>query len=393
MMKKFASIRKSFAELYAVFFAELRRVKADSGILIFFLLVPLAYPLLYGSIYNEETVHEVPVVVVDADHTSRSRDYLRRVDASPDVKVVAQCSNMEDAKEMLRRREAYGVIFVPENFHHDLTRGKQVHVNIFADMSSLLYYKALLMANTAVSLQMNADIKVLRAGNTTAVQDAVTEHPISYAEVSLYNPQNGFAAFLIPAVLVLILQQTLLLGVAMAAGTERDPNRLLSSLRFTPSAGTFSTLLGKASAHLLVYIPVTVYLLGVVPRIFRLNQIGNPWDIACFMLPFLLACAFFAQTVSALFRHRETCMLIIVFTSVPLLFLSGISWPGAAIPPFWKAVSYIFPSTFGVNGFVKINNMAAPLSALRPEVLMLWLQTFVYFLTASILTRRRQKGK
>lgn len=68
------------------------------------------------------------------------------------------------------------------------------------------------------------------------------------------------------------------------------------------------------------------------------------------------------MTASIAIRNRETCMLIFVFTSVPLLFISGISWPGAAIPPFWKYVSYIFPSTFGINGFVKINNMGATLS-------------------------------
>lgn len=68
------------------------------------------------------------------------------------------------------------------------------------------------------------------------------------------------------------------------------------------------------------------------------------------------------MTASIAIRNRETCMLIFVFTSVPLLFISGISWPGAAIPPFWKYVSYLFPSTFGINGFVKINNMGATLS-------------------------------
>ena len=87
------------------------------------------------------------------------------------------------------------------------------------------------------------------------------------------------------------------------------------------------------------------------------------------------------MTASIAIRNRETCMLIFVFTSVPLLFISGISWPGAAIPPFWKYVSYIFPSTFGINGFVKINNMGATLSEVAFEYKALWLQAGIYFLT------------
>ena len=87
------------------------------------------------------------------------------------------------------------------------------------------------------------------------------------------------------------------------------------------------------------------------------------------------------MTASIAIRNRETCMLIFVFTSVPLLFISGISWPGVAIPPFWKYVSYIFPSTFGINGFVKINNMGATLSEVAFEYKALWLQAGIYFLT------------
>ncbi len=79
-------------------------------------------------------------------------------------------------------------------------------------------------------------------------------------------------------------------------------------------------------------------------------------------LPYLAACIFFAMTASIAIRNRETCMLLFVFTSVPLLFLSGISWPGAAMPAFWKYFSYIFPSTFGINGYVSINSMGATLN-------------------------------
>ena len=71
-----------------------------------------------------------------------------------------------------------------------------------------------------------------------------------------------------------------------------------------------------------------------------------------------------------------------------LLFISGISWPGSSIPDFWKYVSYIFPSTFGINGFIKANNMGAPLAYLRTECTMLWLQAFLYFFVAVAMYRR-----
>ena len=82
-------------------------------------------------------------------------------------------------------------------------------------------------------------------------------------------------------------------------------------------------------------------------------------------------------------------MLVYVFTSIPLLFISGISWPGAAVPSFWKVFSWLFPSTFGINGFVQINNMGATLQEVLPEYRALWIQAGVYFLTTCLVYRRQ----
>lgn len=371
-----------------IFRRELRNIFKDEGVLVFFFLVPLAYPLLYAFIYTNETVREVPVAVVDDCRTAQSREYLRHVDATADVTVATRCKDMETARREIQHRNAYGIIYVPRDFSRKLARGEQATVSIFTDMSGLLYYKAILTANTNVSLAMNARIKVARAGNTTEEQDRVTEHPIAYEETSLYNPQNGFAAFLIPAVLILIIQQTLLLGVGISAGTAREHNRFRDLLPVNRHyTGLLRIVLGKSWAYLLIYLPLSVYVLGVVPRLFRLNQIGNPWDMALFVVPYLLACIFFAMTVSVLVRQRETCIMLIVFTSVPLLFLSGVSWPGSALPHFWKAVSCIFPSTFGINGYLKLNCMGAEPAAVRMEWLALWGQAVFYFFTTCLVYR------
>lgn len=372
-----------------IFLSELRSVVKDNGIFIFFLLVPLAYPLLYSFIYTNEVVREVPVAVVDDSHTAGSREYIRHVDATPDVRVVARCADMEEARSLVRQRDAYGIMHIPASFSRDLARGRQTTVSVYADMSGMLYYKALLMANTDVSLAMNARIKVARAGNTTGEQDRVTEHPIAYEEVSLYNPQNGFAAFLIPAVLILILQQTLLLGVGMAAGTAREHHRFRHLVPVERHhTGLLRIVLGKGAAYLLVYLPVSVYVLGVVPHLFRLNQLGAPADMALFVVPYLVACIFFSMTVSGLIKQRETSIILIVFSSVPLLFISGVSWPGASIPAVWRYVSTLFPSTFGINGFVKLNNMGARLVDVRTEWFMLWTQAAIYFFTTCVTYRR-----
>lgn len=379
---------EGFHDMFYIWKKEFSTTFRDQGVLIFFVLVPLMYPLIYAFIYTNETIHDVPAVVVDNSRSSLSREYARRVDATSDVHIVAYCNDMEEARLMMKEREAYGIIYIPADFSSDIARGKQVQVSIFCDMSGLLYYKALLNANTNVSLDMNADIKVQRSGNSTNRQDEITAYPIKYEDVTMFNPQNGFAAFLIPAVLILIIQQTLLLGIGLSAGTAREHNQFRDLVPINRHYnGMLRIVMGKGLSYFMVYSLVATYILCVVPHLFKLPQIGSQGTLALFVLPYLSACVFFAMTASIAIRNRETCMLLFVFTSVPLLFLSGISWPGAAIPDFWRYFSYIFPSSFGINGFVRINSMGATLSEVRSEYQALWIQTGIYFITTCLVYR------
>lgn len=390
-MKQLTFKQKVVQGIYDLFYIwkqEFRTTFRDQGVLIFFVLVPLVYPLIYSFIYTNETIREVPAVVVDNSRSALSREYLRKVDASPEVNIVAYCADMEEAKLMLKDRKAYGIIYMPAHFSDDIAQGKQTQVSLFCDMSGLLYYKSLLNTNTSVSLDMNAEIKMERAGNTTARQDEITAYPIAYEDVTLFNPTNGFAAFLIPAVLILIIQQTLLLGIGLSAGTAREHNRFKDLVPINRHYnGTLRIVMGKGLSYFMVYSLVAVYILCAVPRLFSLNQIAIPGELTLFALPYLAACIFFAMTASIAIRNRETCMLLFVFTSVPLLFLSGISWPGAAMPAFWRYFSYLFPSTFGINGYVRINSMGATLNEVSFEYQALWIQTGIYFITTCLVYR------
>ena len=370
-----------------IFRRELRTIFHDQGLLIFFILVPLFYPIIYSLIYNNETAREVPVVVVDNSQTAFSRDYLRRLNATAEVRIVSHAADMASAQKMIKNREAYGVVFIPATFTDDIVNMKQTHVSIFVDMGGFLYYKALLLANTEVSLEMNADIKLSRqTSGLTEEQELALTAPIRYEQVTLYNPSSGFAQFLIPAVMILLLHQTLILGICLAAGTAREKETEYSLLPMQQHRnGLVRIVLGKGAAYFIIYLWNVVYCLGIVLHIFKLPQLTNALHVWPLMIPFLLATIFFAMTVSGLFRHRENCFMVVVFSSVPLLFLSGISWPWEAIPAFWRSIACFFPSTFGVRGFIKLNNLGANLNDIGTEILLLWIQTVVYAFTTLLI--------
>lgn len=383
---------KTIVNIIQIWYHELITIMRDKGILIFILFVPLAYPLLYAYVYTNEVVREVPVAVVDESNSTLSREFLRKVDASPDVCIHTRCTNMAEAQELLKRQDVYGIIRIPSSFTRDLWQGEQTHVGLYCDMCSMLYYKNLLLATTNVSLEMNKDIKVERyLPATTGRQEEITRMPIDYQQTALYNPQSGFAAFLIPPVLMLIIQQTLFLGIGMSMGESRE--QYMGSV--IPFHRTYKNpihiVLGKTLFYFLLYLVMGIYMFTFVTHAFGLPQLGHYGTFLAFLVPYLLSCIFMGMTLSFLVWRREDCIMLFVFLSVPLLFLSGISWPGASIPAFWKYTSWLFPSTFGMNGYVRITGMGASISDIAFEYKGLWIQAVVYFLTACLFYHRQIK--
>ena len=156
--KKKHPILDTLRDIYRCAAQEMRAIFGDIGVMTFIFLVPLAYPLLYTFLYTNETVREVPTVAVDESPTPLSREFIRMVDASPDVKIAYRAADLTQAQQLLARKKAYGIVYIPSDFEKKIARGEQTTVSLYCDMSSLLYYKALLATLTYVSLEMGREI-------------------------------------------------------------------------------------------------------------------------------------------------------------------------------------------------------------------------------------------
>ena len=362
---------------------ELKSCTRDFGILVFLLLVPLGYPLLYSYIYSHQVVRDIPVAVVDLSQSSLSRTFTRETDATPDVAIQYRCTDIPSARRLLAQNKVKGIIYIPRDFGSTIKEGKQAHVSIFCSMASFFYYKAILVACTKVSLSLNRHIQAEQLAGATEEQTKIATSPLRNEAIGISNQTGGFANFIIPAILVLVLQQVQLLGIGMRMGTEYEKK---AGKVFSPE---ITYILGRGAAYLTISIPVAAYALCIVPHMFNLPQLADGISLALFTLPYLTACIFLAMTLGCIVHSRENAMLLFVFTSIPLLFLSGISWPGSNIPLFWKIFSYISPSTPAVNGFVAINNMGATLADVSFEYCILWVQTLLYLVTALFFIQKK----
>ena len=390
-MSIFHKLKGHIADVLYIWRNEMLQVIRDEGVLIFLVIVPLGYPLLYSWIYNNESVHEVPVVVVDQSHSKLSRQFIRDCESSPDVHVLFYAEDLDEAKSLVSRQLVKGIYLIPSDFSKRISRGEQATVSVYCDMSLMLAYKSVYQTAMVEAGRLGAGLNIKRAGNYTKREDAITAQPLAVDDVAMFNPSGGYGSCVLPAVLMLILQQTLALGIGMSAGTTRERNR---NGQLIPDddphyRGAYRIVWGKAICYAMIAAVTGAYLALAVPRMFNFPHLASYWNLLWMMIPYIFACIFFGMTVSCLVRYRENVMLVMVFVSVPLLFLTGVSWPESNIPGAWQGVSWLFPSTFGVRAYVRVNTMGASIDQVLPEIRILWIQAAAYLGLACLVYRHQ----
>lgn len=386
-----------FAYAAKVWRREFYLVTHDAGALIFFVLLPLFYPVVYTVIYNPEVVRELPVAVVDNSRTAESRQLVRMMDATPAIKLGGYAANLQEARQWMAEKDVFGVVVIPEDYARKIGRGEQTVVNFYSDMSLLLRYRTFVSALTDVQLATGAQIRQELMNDTgmSLAEGSGSGSPINNEAYFLGDTEQGFASFIIPGIVVLILQQSMLLGITLLGGTaseRRRRNRGIDPMAI-PGAPASATVIGKAMCYTVIYLPLAIYILHFIPEWFNLPHEGSAVDYLLFIFPMLVASSFLGLALCRFVKEREMAFLLIVFTSVLLLFLSGLTWPRYAMSDLWRWVGDCIPVVWGVEGFIRINSNGATLGENATPFYWLWGLSAVYFILAWLYTRSITRKK
>ncbi len=261
--------RVGFTNMIRIFLREFQLIFSDVGVMILIFAVPLIYPLLYSFIYYPEVVRDLPIAVVDLSHSADSRQFIRNLDATPDLKVAANSISMEEAITKFKTREVRGIVEIPESFSTDIAMKRQTTISAYADMEFFLYYKALMTGSSFVALETSNQIQIKNLVNAglTEQQAEITAEPFKMVDNAMANQAGGFASYGIPAALILIIQQTLIIAIGILAGTARERHFFGTLVPLDRKRmGTLRLVLGKAAAYFTIYALLCVYMLGMIPN-------------------------------------------------------------------------------------------------------------------------------
>ena len=381
-MKISNNIKAGLNNISSIILNEFKTISGSFAIVLVLMGGIFMYGLLYNYMYAPDVVRNVPVVVVDNSKTELSREYIRLLNANPQVDVIATGEDYPQAQELMKMDEVAGILYLPYDFTDRVSRGDESVFIMYETTNAFLNYLAMQEASAGSMLALNDRYRpemVVFLPSQAAAQLSVAK-PINVAGTALYNYTEGYGTYLIPAVLIVIMFQTLLMVIGMVSGEERQ-FKLLQVYR--PTFGQAGRLvIGKTFVYMMLYAVFSLFLLGLIPLIFDLPDIGNVWNIIMLLIPFLMATSFFGLTASIIFTDSDAPLLMIAFFSVGLIFLSGVSYPLELMPWYWKLSHFLIPAAPATLAYVKLNSMGASMAEIHTEYVTLWVQCAVYFVLA-----------
>lgn len=381
-MSRLSKQLKSYGQQFAsVVRNEYRAIFTDDGALLILVFALIIYATVYSLAYGSQVLRNVPIGVVDECRTPTSRSLIDTFDAGPNTYVAYEPTDMAEAERIFYDRDIYGIVYIPADYEKRLYGGEQAVVAIYCDASYFLMYRQVFqeLVTSIGTTGAMVEFQRLIAKGANIPQAQATTQPVIYQSHNLFNPYLGYGTFVMPAVILLIIQQTLLIGIGMIGGTWREHglyHRLCPAGRRRMS--TLPIVVGRSLVYASIYAVTCTYILGLHYRLFHYPMKGDTGVLLLFMAVYLAACITLSIAVSTLFRKRENSLLLLLWTSIPLLMLSGVSFPREGIPDWLFSLGQIVPSSHGINGFIRIQSMGASLSEVFDEIKALCILTVVY---------------
>lgn len=374
--------------MWSVLKREVKTILKDRNIFTVVLFAPLFYTFFYCTIYINKNETDVDITIVDMDHSKTSETMIKEMDASSILKIVKVTGNFEEAKKDLYNFKTHGIVYIDKDFEKLLKNGKGADLKAYLNTTRFLISNDINKAITEIAV--NAGIKMrikffeLAGYNINQAKGAV--EPLRIDLRNMFNTTDSYGDFMIPAILILILQQTLLIGLAESVAKERE-NNTIKELFNTANGSPWALIIGKAGFYLMLFSAYTFFFFTYIFNLYSERLEGSNTALILLTLLFLLAVTFISIFVSSFFKKKILSIQFFVFLSQPLFLISGYSWPLLSMPLPIQYLSGLLPSTAYFQAFVRISTMGAGFYDVLPEIKTL----FILAAAGLILTRWRIK--
>lgn len=349
-------------EVLEILKREIRNVSKDSSLFLILLLAPILYAFMYGSIYLNKGEEKVRLALIDNDGTAISRTLTEQLNSTPMIEIVPS-SNISEAQEMMFQGEVQGYFYIQSGFEKNIFSLKQTNVNLVLNASRFLPSSDLLSTATKVCLTVGAGVRKTYFNKQGMGEDEAMKmtNPINMDYRPLYNSGMTYGAFLLPGLLAIILQQTLLIGVAAAFTSEREEKKLLNLYQISKQSIS-KMIFGKSLLYFIVFMIFGFFFSVVNFSVFDVEVRGNYFDLAVVSALFIATIIVFGMLIGSFFKTKLFAFQVLVFSSYPIFLITGYSMPYQALPRFVQILSDMLPTSPFLKTYISIVQAGGSLS-------------------------------
>lgn len=330
----------------AIFKDELQLVFKDKSILLTCLVAPILYAFFIGSIYMDKDVSEIPIAIVDYDHSNLSRKVSDLVDTNEKVKVFGHYSSLEDAMFSFNNLEVQGILIIPSNFQKETMNLDGTHVELILNNTKFLTSNEINKGVKQVILTVAGGVRMQYfISNKVPVELAKQKaQPILPVIKSIYNATNNYGDYLLPILLILILQQTLIIGFGQSVVHEFN-HGLLTDIKTISFYDFMKVISAKSIYYIMLYVAYFFIFYKLIFPYYNLAFKGAILLHLILSTIFIIIVILYTIILASFFKTTIGWTEVLAFSTYPLFLVSGYSWPLEALPYFLKGFANILPST------------------------------------------------
>ena len=366
-----------WASFVAIFQKEFLHIFRDRGTLAMALTVPIFQMILFGFI--DQTVRDVPMVVVDQDQTQYSRELMDQLRATKTFKITRVTPDPRVAREDITAGRVRAGVVIPPDYHDLRARNLPAKVLVLIDGSDSTVSAQALASVNGIASQISIE----------SLQKAApgAEMPLSVQPIILFNPEGRTANYIIPGLVAILLQIVAIVLTAIAIVRERERGNM-ELLIATPLTSS-ELMVGKVLPYIVIGLVQTSVILALGITLFAVPIRGGVLDVYLASGLLIVANLSLGLLISTQAQSQFQAMQMTFFVFLPSILLSGFMFPFAGMPRAAQWIAEVLPLTHFLRLIRGVMLRGAGLLELWPDVLAL-VAFIAVMMTAAVLRFRKR---
>ncbi len=370
----------SFRRLGALLMKEFIQMRRDRITFAMMLGVPLMQLLLFGYAINNDP-KGLPAALVATSNDRFTRAMVSALQVTEYYRFVRVVQSAAEAEAMMASGEVLFVVTIPSDFSRRVERGDYPTLLIQADATDPA------AASGAIStLSTVASQALLREQGKQAAAEEQAKSQLQVIVHRRYNPEGISQYNIVPGLLGVILQMTMVMMTSMALTRETERGTM-ENLLAMPASPT-EIMLGKVLPYLAVGAVQVAVVLTAAKALFGVPFMGSMALLLSTIFAFVLALVLLGYTISTMARTQMQAMQLTFFFFLPSILLSGFMFPYRGMPGWAQVFGELLPLTH-FNRIVRaVMLKGADFQAIAVEVTALG--AFIAFFAVVALARFRR---